>query len=249
MARASAAMPIGYSQRMVGRPTPRRCSILSNMMRKNMSSHESPACMATPDDARQFFRVADRGEQVDAGVALERLGDGQPLRRRQGIADLVLPAQFLRAGQRQQRRAILHDRLVARTGAIPFEHGELGMMQRRALGVAEHARELEELRDAAGQQLLHRELGRAVQPARALLAVGQFPVGGEARQMHLGARRHLQDRRLDLDEALAREPQAQLALQARARLQVRQAAAELVGAPVGHVPPSHAARRACRLAR
>src|SRR5471030_1447297 len=112
------------------------------------------------------------------------------------------------------------------------------MMERRSLGVAEYARELEELRDAAGQQLLHRQLRRAVQPALALLAVGQFPVGGEAREMDLGARRHLQDRRLDLDEALARKPQAQVGLQAGAGLQMRQAAAELLGAPVGHVPPS-----------
>ena len=146
MARASAAIAIGYSHRMVGRPMPSRCSILSNMMRKKTSSQVSPACIATPDGCESFSALADRREQVDAGMALERLGHGQPLGRRRGIADLVLPAQLLRAGERQQRRAILHDRLVARAGAIPFEHGELGMMQRRALGVAEDARELEELR-------------------------------------------------------------------------------------------------------
>ena len=83
------------------------------------------------------------------------------------------------------------------------------MMQRRALAVAEHAGELEQLRHAAGQQLLHGELGRAVQPAYLfLLAVRRLPVGGETLQMHLRSGRHLQDRCLDLDEAFCREPLA-----------------------------------------
>ena len=121
------------------------------------------------------------------------------------------------------------------------------MMQRRALGVAEDARELEEPRHAAGQQLLHRELGRAVQPARLrVLAVRRLPVGGEAREMHLGAGRHLQDRRLDLDEAFCREPLPRIAAWIRARAcRMRQAAGELVGAP--SVMPDHRMRRARRV--
>ena len=67
--------------------------------------------------------------------------------------------------------------------------------------------------------------------------------------MHFGAGRHLQDRRLDLDEALGREPSAQRGLEARARLQMRQAAGEFVGAPVGHAGPSHATFAPCRVAR
>ena len=143
---------------------------------------------------------------------------------------MLAPAQLLCAGKRQQCRTILHDRLVARAGAIPFEHGELGMMQRRAFGIAEDARELEQSGHAAGQQLLHRELGRAVQPALALLAVGRLPVRDEAREMHFGAGRHLQDRRLDLDEAFGREPLPHRRLQARARLKIGQARASLSAA-------------------
>ena len=67
--------------------------------------------------------------------------------------------------------------------------------------------------------------------------------------MHFGAGRHLQDRRLDLDEALGREPSAQRGLEARARLKVRQAAGESVGAPVGHAGPSHATFAPCRVPR
>jgi hypothetical protein len=123
------------------------------------------------------------------------------------------------------------------------------MMQRRAFGIAEHPRELEELRQAARQQLLHRELRRAVQPAFAFLAVRQLPVGGEARQMHFGARRHLQDRRLDLDESLAGEPLSQGGLQTGARLKMRQAAGKFVGTPLVHARPSHATKAPCRVRR
>jgi hypothetical protein len=55
--------------------------------------------------------------------------------------------------------------------------------------------------------------------------------------MHFGAGRHLQDRRLDLDEAFRREPLAQCRLDARARLQEGHAAGKLVGTPVGHARP------------
>jgi hypothetical protein len=198
------------------------------MMRKKTSSH--------------------RGKQIDPGIAPEGIAHGQPLGLRPRIATTITPAQFLDPGQRQQPGAVLHDRLVAHAGAVPFQHGELGMVQRRALGVAEHPGELEQPRHAAGQKLLHRELGGAVQPAFALFAVGQLPVGGEAGEMDLRARRHLQDRRLDLDEALGRKPRPHGRLQSRPRLQCRQSLRQFVRAPVGHGRPSHARWTPCRVA-
>jgi len=105
----------------------------------------------------------------------------------------------------------------------------------------------EDPRHPAGQQLLHRELGRAVQPAFALLAVGQLPGGREAGEMDLGAGRGLQDRRLDLDEAFGREPLPQRRLYPGAHLEVRQAPREPVGTPFVHAPPSHAGGAACRV--
>ena len=37
----------------------------------------------------------------------------------------------VRGGHGQQRGAVAHQRLVGRPGAVPFQHGELGMVQRR----------------------------------------------------------------------------------------------------------------------
>src|SRR5215813_10396909 len=86
--------------------------------------------------------AANRGEQIDASVALKRLPDRQPLRLGPGITGMLAPTQPLDAGERQQRRAVLHDGMIVGACAVPFEHREFRMMQRRALGIAEHAREL-----------------------------------------------------------------------------------------------------------
>ena len=220
------------------------------MMRKKTSSQLSPSCMRDAATARASFSalptVANRSTPAwrsNASATVSRSGSAR------GIAAMLVPAQLARRRSSASSAAqSCHDRLVAHAGAIPFQHGELGMMQRRALGVAEHARELEQFRNAAGQQLLHRELGRAVQPALALLAVGQLPVGGEAREMHFGAGRDLQDRRLDLDEALAREPLPHRRLQARACLQMRQAPARACRDATRSCRPSHAAAAPCRVA-
>ena len=64
---------------------------------------------------------------------------------------------------------------------------------------------------------------------------------------HGAAVERLQDRRLDLDEALGREPLPKRRLEARARFEMRQASAELVGSPFGHARPSHAAWTTCRV--
>ena len=68
---------------------PSRFSIFSNMMRKKTSSQLSPACIATPGGLGELLGVADRGEQVDAGMALEGLGHGQPLGLGPGIAAMI----------------------------------------------------------------------------------------------------------------------------------------------------------------
>ena len=65
--------------------------------------------------------------------------------------------------QREQRRAIGHQRVVGLVGAIPFEHREFGMVQRAALAVAKHAGELEDPPLARRQQLLAGEFRRGVQ--------------------------------------------------------------------------------------
>jgi hypothetical protein len=56
-------------------------------------------------------------------------------------------------------------------GAIPFEHGEFGMMQRPALTVAKHMSEREQPRFAGRQQLLAGEFRRGMQEQPARIAV------------------------------------------------------------------------------
>ena len=110
--------------------------------------------------------------------------------------------------QRQQRRAVVHQRLVGRAGAIPFQQGELGMVQRPALAVAPDPGEFEDPRLAGRQQLLAGELRRGAQVERRARAVGADRLGGEGVQVRLVAGRDLQGRGLDLDEAPRLEPAA-----------------------------------------
>ena len=80
-------------------------------------------------------------------------------------------------------------------------------MQRAALAIAEHAREIEDARLAGRQQLLAGEFRRGVQIERPPLAVRRDQLGREGMQMRLVAGRDLQRRGLDLDEAAARANQ------------------------------------------
>ena len=50
---------------------------------------------------RQPLGAAHGGEQIDAGIALERLGLGQALGFGPGIADMAIPAQLVDAGKRE----------------------------------------------------------------------------------------------------------------------------------------------------
>ena len=161
-------MPIGYSHRMVGaadaemRLDPVEHDAEEDVVPAIAVMHRHAGERATALSASPI--VANRSTPAwrsNASATVSRSGAAAGSQTLSSQRSSVAPV------ERQQRGAVVHDRLVAGAGAIPFEHGELGMMQRRALGVAEHAGELEEPRHAAGQQLLHRELGRAVQPARA----------------------------------------------------------------------------------
>jgi hypothetical protein len=66
-----------------------------------------------------------------------------------------------------QGSAIGHHALVGGLRPVPFQHGELGVMKRTALGITKHAGELIDFRQARHQQLFHGELGRGVERARA----------------------------------------------------------------------------------
>ena len=125
----------------------------------------------------------------------------------------------------QQRRAVGHQHRVVLVGAIPFQHGEFGMVQRRALAIAEDAGEIEDARFARRQQLLGGEFRRSVEVIGVSGAGIVDQRGGEAMQMRLVAGRALQDRGLDLDEVAGFEPAPQRRLDPPPREQSR--------APVG----------------
>ena len=153
------------------------------------------------------------GEQVDGGEAVECLGQGQPLEGGERVGLAAAEAQpFCPGGlgsEREQRGAIGHQRIVGLTGAVPFEHRELGMVQGAALAVAKDAGEAEEARLARGQQLLAGEFRRGVQVERLAASVGQDRLGGEGGEMRLVARRDLQRGGLHLHEVVACEMPAQ----------------------------------------
>ena len=105
------------------------------------------------------------------------------------------------------------------------------MVRGRALAISEDARELEEARLAGHQQLLHRDLGRGVQPERAGPPSRLRQLRGEGGDMHLHAGGHLKRRRLDLDETLPVEPVPHAPQQRRALEQCRAAGGVSLGAP------------------
>lgn len=83
------------------------------------------------------------------------------------------------------------------------------MMQRPALAIAIDMGETGDALLAGGQQLLAGKFRRGMQIERRRLAIRRQRLGGESMQMRLVARRHLQRRRVDLDEVVAREETAQ----------------------------------------
>ena len=79
-------------------------------------------------------------------------------------------------------------------------------MQRGPLAIAKHVRQGKDLRLAGGQQLLHREFRRRVQPGLARRAVRPDERRAKPVQMGLVAGRSLEGGRVDLDEAVRVEP-------------------------------------------
>ena len=94
---------------------------------------------------REAVPIIEQRRQIDIGVRGEGLADGDDLRLRERIANASAPDEVARRPpprrRRHQPRAVLIDAQRRLLGAIPFEHGEFRMMQRRALAVAEHPRQ------------------------------------------------------------------------------------------------------------
>ncbi len=141
-----------------------------------------------------------------ASATVSRSGSAKGSASRSRKAKVFVAGAF--GGQREQRRAVVHQAPVGLAGAVPFEHGELGMVQRTALAVAIDRAEAENPCFAGCEQFLAGEFRRGVQVERRARGVGQDRLRGEGRQMRLVARRDLEGRCLDLDEIALGEPVA-----------------------------------------
>ena len=148
--RASAASLIGYSIRITGRPTPSCGSMRVTSNPERMSGQVSSGATRMPD-ARCLcgesvpVRAAigiNRGHQVDSGETVAGLRDRHPLRLGTGVAGSVFPVKLFNpsavsAARASTVRAVLHQHVIACTGAVPFQHREFGMMQRPCFAIAE----------------------------------------------------------------------------------------------------------------
>ena len=117
-------------------------SIRSTRMRLKMSDQVSSSATRMPAFAPRRRRARSRSprsvaSEVDAGVAGEGLGDGEPLGRGEGVG-ASRPRQVEASSRRRRAAAaarsasaIVHHRLIGLAGAVPFEHGEFRRVQRR----------------------------------------------------------------------------------------------------------------------
>jgi hypothetical protein len=93
-----------------------------------------------------------------------------------------------------------HDVLVVRVGLVPLDHRELGVVLVGDALVAEVLAQLVDALQAADDEALEVQLGG---DAQVEVAVQRVVVGDERARQRAAVER-LQDRRLDLDEALGR---------------------------------------------
>lgn len=179
---------------------------------------------------------ADRGQQVDARITGEGVGDAEALHWQERVAFPAVVAQARgsrrRDGEPQEGRAILHQDLIGLPGPVPFQHGEFGTVQRTPFAVAPDMGEGRYPRLTGRQQFLHRKFGRGVQVIGSARAVHADGFGRKGVQMRLVSGRNLHGDRVDLDEVPFSEPRTQLGEDTAARHQDRTA----VGM-AGSVPP------------
>ncbi len=154
--------------------------------------------------------VGDGCQQIDAGKAVECSRHGQQFRLGKWIGGAAAKRKpsdpgGLR-GMGDDDDAVGHHGVIARFGAVPFQHGEFGQMQIAALAVAKHPRKLENLLLAGGQQFLGGEFRRRPQIPRGARPVGVDKFGARRMQMGLVAGGNLQNSGFDLGKTLLVEP-------------------------------------------
>ncbi len=156
------------------------------------------------------FAARNGRQQIDAGKAFECGRHRQQFGFGKGIGGSAAKCKLPDAGRLRRMRdhdnAVGHDGVIARVGAIPFQHGELRQMQITTLAIAEHAGEFENLLLTRGQQFLGGEFRRGPQITNRPLAIDARKLGAGRMQMGLIAWRNLKYPGLDLDKTLFVEP-------------------------------------------
>ena len=138
----------------------------------------SSAATLTPSRAAALAEpvaVAQQRGEVDIGVAAEGLADGQNFRLLESLGLAVapdevrrVPAAFAATASRSAQSSI--SRETGSSRAIPLQHGEFGMVQRRALAIAEDMSEGENPLLARREQLFAGEFRRGMQIKPAFVA-------------------------------------------------------------------------------
>ena len=170
--------------------------------------------LGLPREQRRVRLALDRQAviEVDPGMAEEGVAHAQALGRLERARLATAEGEGFRAGdmggERDERAAVVHHLRERRADPIPFEHGEFRRVQGGALAVAENMSQSKDLRLPGGEELLHREFRRGVQPGLARRAVRADEIGAKAVQVGFVAGRGLKGGWVDLDEALGVEPSA-----------------------------------------
>ncbi len=170
----------------------------------------SSALGSEPIAAASASRVGCSRMSIPALLA-DRVAQGDPP---PGRGEVDLDAVALDLGRAEHALGDLADQpleprggvLVVGVGLVPLEHRELGVVLERDPLVAEVLAELVDPVDPADDAALQVELGRDPQVE---VAVEGVVVGDEGSRQGAAVER-LQDRRLDLDEAVDVEPAADL---------------------------------------
>ena len=115
------------------------------------------------DGGSECIAIVQNRRQGDAGVAVEGFHQRQYLGLRKGIARHPAPMQrVIAAGDERgaaQGDAVGHDVGIGRVGAIPFDHGKFGRVQRARLAIAPHPGEIDNTGFTGGKQFLGGEFG------------------------------------------------------------------------------------------
>ncbi len=94
------------------------------------------------------FSIADRRQEIDAGVTRKCFGNGQSLGSRERIDRFAAMDELHRAGGAcrlgQQTGAVIHQRFIGLVRPIPLEHRKFGMMKGTTLAVAEDTGKLDD---------------------------------------------------------------------------------------------------------